>query len=68
MPQRIVDLLEAIEIDHQHGQRLLLPLCASNGFGRRVGKARTVGEPGQLIVMGEAAQPQIRALALAREA
>ena len=57
MPQAVVDRLEAVQIeDHDPDQALLAP-----GPGERalqaILKQRAVGEPGQLVVLGEAAEP-----------
>ncbi len=47
--QRIVDRLEAIEIDEKHRQRRRLALAAPDGARQLLGKQCAIGEPGQLV-------------------
>ena len=51
MAERIVDLLEAVEIEHQNGERLLQPALPRAGLLDLLDQCGAVGEPGQRVVM-----------------
>ena len=48
--QSVVDLLEAIEIEHQQGDLLAAPAVAGQGLAQAVLEQGAVGEAGELIV------------------
>ena len=54
--QEIVDQLEAVEIDQHHGQQLSRPLRPLDRLRQPVVEQQAVGQPGQRVVVGEAAQ------------
>ena len=58
--KRVVDLLEAVEVEHQQSDLLARAAIAGEGLGETVLEQRPVGEPGQLVVqrlvLGEASR------------
>ena len=59
-PQRIVDQLEPVEIDQHHRQQLAGATRPLDRLGQAVVEQQAVGQPGQRIVVGEAAQRLLR--------
>ncbi|HET7157625.1 MAG TPA: hypothetical protein VFI62_01420, partial [Burkholderiales bacterium] len=53
MSQRIVDDLEAIQIDEHHRQTLAVPLGVRNGRFQPLVKHRAIGQMGERIVHGD---------------
>ena len=64
MAERIVDGLEAVQIDEQDGQLGLVLGRGIHGFAEALLEQRAVGQAGQCIVMGEIAQLALDAAAL----
>ena len=56
VPERVVDELEAIEVDHQHRELMRLPLGLGDGLGDAVIEQQAVRQPGEDVVRGEVAQ------------
>jgi hypothetical protein len=54
--ERIVDQLEPVEVDQHHRERLPRAARALDRLGQPVVEQEAVGQPGQGIVVGEAAQ------------
>ena len=50
--ERVVHLLEAVEVHEQHGQHLLRAHRAREGLVKAVAEQRPVGEPGEAVVEG----------------
>ena len=50
MAERVVDLLEALEIDEEHGQSLLLAVLGLQRLVEPLAELRPIGEPGQVVV------------------
>ncbi len=48
--ERVVDLLEPLEIDEEHGQSLLLAILGLQRLVEPLAELRPVGEPGQVVV------------------
>ena len=64
MPQRIVDLLELIQV-HEHQRKLLaLTVCQCNGLNKPVFQQAAVRQTGEKIVMGQMVQRSFRRLKL----
>ena len=57
MSARVVDVLEAVEIEKDHAQHLIRVACLVDGLGQEGGEIMAVGQPGQLIVMRHAIEP-----------
>ena len=64
MAHRIVDVLEAIEIEEQHGDLASAAARADHGMAEPLGKQGAVGQAGQGVVVGQVAQLLLGALAL----
>src|SRR2546428_486477 len=58
--QRVVDVLEAIEIDHEQSASLLAVGGVAQGFIKRLPHHRAVGQAGQRIEAGEARDLALR--------
>ena len=52
--ERVVDALEVVEVDEQHGGAVRLARCASQVRGHGRAEVLAVGEPGQRVEIGEA--------------
>lgn len=63
--QRIVDLLEAVHVDEQHGQRPVL--AGADGLVAVGEQQRPVRQAGQLVVEGQPADPVARLFPLHRQ-
>src|SRR5205807_7576479 len=50
--ERVVDLLEAVEVDQQHGERVRRALGPRERLVEPVAEERAVREPGQPVVEG----------------
>ena len=57
MAEAVIDLLEAVDVEHHQGQRTAVALPLGNGEGCSEGAA--VGQPGQRITLGQASQPAV---------
>ena len=55
MAERIVHVLEAVEIEPEHGHQLTMPLGPRHGAVEMLAELKPVGQPGQRIVHGEIA-------------
>ena len=53
MPEGVVDLLEAVEIDQQHRQALVIAMRAQDRLLQSIEEQRAVGKIGQRVVIGE---------------
>ncbi len=53
MPERVVDLLEAIEIEQQHGEALVIAMRAQDRLLQPIEEQRAVGQVGERVVVGE---------------
>ena len=56
MPERVVDLLELVEIDKEHGQTRLVPPGPGHRLLQALQEGHAVGQTGEGIVVGEVAQ------------
>jgi hypothetical protein len=56
MAQRVVDVLEIVEIDQHQGQLPGLPLADAQGVGELGIERQTVGQVGQRVVIGQLGQ------------
>ena len=52
MAERVVDLLEPLEIDEEDGQSLLLAILGLERLVEPLAELRPVGKPGQVVVQG----------------
>jgi hypothetical protein len=52
MAQRVVDLLEAIEVHHDHPDQFGAPACVGDGLFQPIEEERAVRESGQRVVRG----------------
>ena len=50
MAEAVVDLLEAVEVDEQHRERVARPLGPRERLVEPVAEQRAVGEPGEAVV------------------
>jgi hypothetical protein len=57
MAKSIIDILEAVEIDEQHGEASSGPLQVGEKVAEGVIEGRTVAEPGERVGMGKLRQP-----------
>ena len=71
VPERVVDVLEAVEVEQHHRDLLLLVRVAAArapGAGQRLGQPvveqRAVGQAGERVVQGQLRDPRLRRLAL----
>ena len=64
MPQRIVDHLEAVEIDEQHGELPLVAAGRLDGMAQQPVEHFPVGQFGQAVMRGEVLDPFVRLLLL----
>ena len=55
--ERVVDRLEAVEVDEQHRQRHLAALCLHDHLREAVGEQRAVGQPGERVELREVGKP-----------
>ena len=53
MPQRVVDRLEPVEVEHQHGEGSAVALQALAGLLELLGEQRAVGQAREHIVLGQ---------------
>ena len=52
----VVDLLEAVQIDIDHGKHLLAPANLGHGLAQPVGEQGPVGQPGERIEVSDMLQ------------
>ena len=54
MPPAVVDQLEVVEVEEEHGEQAI-PIAprAERGIGQALHEERAVGEPGERVVVGE---------------
>ena len=52
MAERVVDLLEAVEIDQQQGARQLARIAAGHLLGKQVGHVAAIEQPGEIVLAG----------------
>jgi hypothetical protein len=52
VPEGIVDVLETIQVQEQHGDSRLVTHCQENGLINPVIEEHTIGQAGQEIVLG----------------
>src|SRR5512147_1065070 len=64
MAMRVVDCLEAVEIEHEHSHLSSVAVYPDDGALDAITEQAAVGEPGQGIVLGQIAHPLLAALAL----
>jgi hypothetical protein len=48
--ERLIDLAELVEVDHEHAARLVVPVPGRDRLIQPVAEERTVRKPGQLVV------------------
>src|SRR6185369_16088766 len=53
MPERVVDVLEAVEVDQEHAAAALTVGCVAQRFVERLSHHRAVGESGERIEAGQ---------------
>ena len=63
--ERVVDFLEAVEIDQQHGEAALIAMRSQDRLLQPVLEQRAIGQIGQRIVIGEIGNALIGQVALA---
>ena len=51
--ERVVDVLEAIEVEEQHGRLQTAALRQRDGLGEVLLQEHAVGQPGERVVVGE---------------
>ena len=61
---RVVDLLEVVEVEEQHGERVAGPAGALQGEVQAVQEQGAVGQAGELVVQRLMGEPRLAALAL----
>ena len=59
MPERIVDALEEVEVQHEQGDRLAAPAQARQVFLHAFAQHRTVGEVGEDVVARQVGDPRL---------
>ena len=64
MAERIVDLLEAVEIQQQNGERLLKAALPRRGFLNFLNERRAIGEAGQRVMVRQKGDALLGLLAL----
>ena len=62
MAERVVDELEAVEIQHRHGELMRLTVRLGNRLSDAVIEQQTVGQSGERVVRGEVPQLSVRRL------
>ena len=67
MTQRVVDLLEAVKVDEQHGQLFVIARCRSHGLIGLSLQQTAIGQTRQAIVESQLANTYPRMLALQRQ-
>ena len=65
VPEAVVDRLEPVEVEHEHGGQVPAASGAGDGLVDALGQQRAVGEIGQRVVEGEALQLPVRVRELA---
>ena len=60
--ERVVDKLEAVEIQHRHRELMRLTVRLGNRLSDAVFEQQAVGEPGERVVRGEVTQLPVRRL------
>jgi hypothetical protein len=60
--ERIVDVLEAVQVEEQHADAAFLPARAHDGARQALGQQRAVRQAGERVVVGEVAQFLLGAL------
>jgi hypothetical protein len=61
--ERVVDLLEMVQVDHHHRDARVAALREELGLAQAVVEQAPVGQPGQRVVVGEEARLLLLALA-----
>src|SRR3546814_12273116 len=56
MAKRIVDVLEAIQVEKQDGHAAVLTARTHDGMSQPLGQQGPIGEAGEVVVIGEVAQ------------
>ncbi len=64
VPEAVVDLLEVVEVEEEHGDRVPLPLRELEGVIHAIAEQRAVGEAGERVVEGLVQQLLLEALPL----
>jgi hypothetical protein len=62
--QRVVDDLEAVEVEKDDGHPALAPARAAQRLAEAVEEQRAIGQPGEPVVQGAVGELQLGALAL----
>ena len=57
MSQRVVDVLEVIEVEEQQGHFLVVPVGAGQHAGQMLQQKRPVGQAGQNVVVHQEVSP-----------
>jgi hypothetical protein len=65
VPERVVDFLESVEVEHQQRHRQAVALCATNRLGQTIVQQRAVRQVGQRVVISEVGNPLCEAPPLA---
>ena len=65
MAERVVDLLEAVEIDQQHGEALLIAMRAQDRLLQPIEEQRAIGKIGERVVIGQVGDALIGQVTLA---
>ena len=65
MPERIVDVLEPVDVDHQHRQERTFATRLREAAGEALGEENAVGDVGEMVRARELVQSLFHALALA---
>ena len=59
MAERIIDVLEPVEIEHEDRKPLAQPALAGARFLDLLGEQGAVGEPGERVVMRHVGDPRV---------
>ena len=65
VPERVVDLLEVVEVEEEHRERAVVAAPAGQRLARGLDEHRAVGEPGDGVVEGLVRELGLERLALA---
>src|SRR5207237_10015800 len=60
MAERIVDRLEAVEVEEEHGAAMLAPNSAHQRIVERAAKGLAIGQPGQRVLTRKAIELDFR--------
>ena len=64
MPQRVVDVLESVQVHEHHRKLLAFAACQRNRLGKPVVQQNAIGQTGENIVMGQMIQLDVSRLNL----